>query len=299
MVEFMRLSPFTMLLRLYLDRIRVDTISEQLRTLLKAVIRESQILRLDASMTSLDSLVISLQDFDDWKASGRMFEFLDHCILRVVRKPVHYFDILTDLITAAQLNINPRGCQVDLLLITIMEQWRFLVKSEASSIVSYVSRWVVRFIEVMILGNGYVGNQSLHGENTRLLLHIRDRLKAEIQDISCRAIFEKILVERPEPGILKELVAANTISEERHMSKSAGPLLKTHPNPHETYLPPGPPEEHEDHPGLHRWTRHEVQDAISEGYVEELILCLCSKHVEIRKQALTGVRAFMRKLEVG
>lgn len=288
-----------MLLRLHLDRIQVNTRSQQLRTLLKTVVRDTQILRLDATMTSLDSLVLSLQHFGDRKASSQMFEFLDNCILRLVRKTVHYYDVLTDLIAAAELDINPRDCQVDLLLITIMEQWRFLVKSADAATVSHVSRWVVRFIEVMNLGNGDVKNLSLHGETASLLSHIRDRLKAEVQDTTCRAVFEKTLEERPELGIAKELVAANTTSEERHISKPAGPPPKAHSKSPETILPPAPPEEHQDHPGLHQWTRHEVQDAISEGYVGELVLCLCSKHVEIRKQALTGVRAFMRKLEVG
>lgn len=294
----MWLSPFTMLLKLHLDRLRVDTGSQQLRTLLKTIVRESRILRSDVSMRSLDTLVLTLQGFEGRKASSRMFGFLDNCILRLVRKPVHYYDLLTDLIATAELDINPRDCQVDLLLIAIMEQWHFLVKSADATTVSYVSRWVIRFIEVTSLGNGYVEKISLHGGTTMLLLHIRDRLKAEIKDTTCRAMFEKTLEERPELGILKAVVAANTISDERQMSKSTGPLPKMHPKPPETLLPPGPPEEHEDHPGLHQWTRHEVQDAISEGHVKELVLCLSSKYVEIRKQALLGVRAFIRKLEV-
>lgn len=297
--EFMWLSPFTMLLRLYLDQIRHDTSSEHPRTLLKTVTRESQILRSDASMTSLDSLVLSLRDFGDWKASRRVFEFLDRCILSVVRKPVLYCDTLADLIATAELDINPRYCQVDLLLITIMDQWRFLVKSADLPTFTNVSKWLVRYIEVMDLGNGYVENLPLRGETTVLLSLISDRLKADIQDASWRAMFEKTSGERPEFETLKDLVTENTNSEAIQVSRPAGPSVKTHLEPPETFLPLGPPEEHEDHPGLHRWTRHEVPDAINEGHVKELILCLCSKHVEIRKQALMGVRAFMMKLEVG
>ena len=299
MADFMCLSPFTMLLRLYLDQIRVDTRSEQLRTLLKTVVRQSQILRADASMTSLDSLVLSLQDFQDWKASGRVFEFVDHCILRVVRKPVHYYDILTDLITEAELDTNPRDCQVDLLLIAVMDQWRFMVKSADASTVRHVSKWLIRFIEVTNSGNNCVGNLRLRGETTRLLSKIRDHIQTEVQDTICHAMLDKSLEQRPELGISKDLVAANTTSEARHTSRHAVPPLKTHPKSPATILPPGPPEEHQDHPGLHQWTRYEVQDAISEGHIEGLILCLCSKHGEIRMQALTGVRALMMKLEVG
>ena len=299
MAEFMLLSPFTLLLRLYLDRIRVEIRPEQIRTVLKTVVRESQILHSDASMTALDSLILSLQGFEDREVSGGVFEFLDHCILRVVRKPVYYYDILVNHIAAAELDINPKYCRVDLLLITIMEQWPFLVKSADAPTVTNVSKWLVRFIEGMSLGNAYAENLPLCGETTRVLSQIRDQLKAEVQDTTCRAMFEKILKERPEVGISKEPVAANTIVEAIHISRGADSPLKTLSKSPERFLPPGPPEEHEDHPGLHRWTRYELQDAISEGYIKELILCLCSKYVEIRKQALTSVRAFMMKLEVG
>lgn len=294
----MTLCPLTMLLRLYLDRIRVDTTSQQLRTLLKTVVRESQILRSDASMTSLDSLVLSLQDFEDWKACRQLFEFLDNCILRLVRKRVHYYDMLTELIATAELDVNPRDCQVDLLLITIMEQWRFLATSADAPTVANVSKWLVRYINVMDLGNGYVGNLPLRGETTILLSQIRDQLKADVSDTACRTMFERTLEAQPEIRNSKGVVSVNTINEERNMLGPSGSFLRTQPGPSKAYLPPGPPEEHEDHPGLHQWTRHEVRDAINEGHIKRLILCLCSKYVEIRKQALTGVRAFMRKLEV-
>ena len=287
-----------MLLRLHLDRMHVDTKSQQLRALLKTVARESQILRSDASVISLDSLVLSLQDCDDWKPSRQLFGFLDNCILRLARKRVHYYDMLTELIAAAELDINPKDCHVDLLLITIMEQWPFLVKSADAPTVANVSKWLIRYIDVMNIGNDYVRSLRLRGETARLLLKIRDQLNAEVQDTACRVIFEKTLEEGSDLGNLKELVAANTISEERNLSNPSGSFLKTQPKPSEISLSSGPPEELEDHPGLHQWCRHGVQDAISEGHVRNLILCLCSKYVEIRSQALTGVRAFMGKLEV-
>lgn len=298
MAESMRLSPFTMLLRLYLDRVRAGTISEQLGTLLNAVATESQILRSNTSRASLDGLVLSLQDFEDWKASGRVFEFLDHCILHLVRRPIHYYDILVELVAAAKLDVKPGDYQVDLLLIAIMDQWRFMVESADAPTVTNVSIWLARFIEEMDLTNDCHENTPVRDGTIKLLSQIHDRLKPGIQDIYCHAMFERVLVERSLVGTLRQLVTARTINETGQMSRLVDPPL-TAPPKLEVALPSGPEEEHEDHPGLHQWTRHEVQEAISEGHVKELILCLCSKHVEIRKQALTGVRAFMTRLKVG
>ena len=299
MPDAMWLSPLTMLLKYYLDRVKFHTNYEQLRTLIETVFTESQILRSNTVLAPLDSLVISLQEFEDWKASGRVFEYLDHCILRLARKPVHYYDILADLIAAAELDFNPRHCQVDLLLVTIVDQWHFLVKSTDIPTVINVSRWLVRYIEVMELGNGYLEMLPLQDKTTKLLSRIRDQLQYNIHDTTCRAIFEKTFKIRPELEVLSNSVAANITTRTAQKSRQPGSSPKANTEPPATFLPPGPPGETQDHPGLHQWTRHEIQDAISEGHVKALVLCLCSKHVEIRKQALIGVRAFMMKLEVG
>ena len=295
----MWLSPFTMLLKLYLDRRQIDNKSEQMRTLLKIVIRDTQILHSNTAMAPLDRLIISLQGTEDWKASNRVFEFLDHCILRLVRKPVHYYDILAKFVAAAELGINPENCQVDLLLITIMDQWRFMVGSADVPTVTNLSQWLVRLIELMGFENSYTENLPIRHKTIELLSHIRDHLKSEVQDTACRAIFEKTFEEGPEHGILRKLIVASSTSEARQHSKPTGSAPKLYLGLPGTSLPPRPPEEPEDHPGLHQWTRHEIPDAISGGHLKELLLCLCSKHIEIRKQALPSIRAFMTKLEVG
>ena len=299
MIEHMRLSPFTMLLRLYLDQIKLGTGSEQLRAMLKTITRECQILRSDPPMTSLDNLVLSLQDFETWKASDQLFEFFDQCVLRFVRKPVHYYDILDEVIAAAKLDISPKSCRIDFLLIAIMDQWQFLVKSVDAPTVTNISKWLARFIEVIYIGDGNLRNLPDESGTTRILSYICDQLKAEIEDATCRVIFEQTLEERPELRELSELVATSNISKARRTSRPVDSSSEKRVEATVVHLPPGPEEELEDHPGLLQWTRHEVQDAISEGLVRDLILCLCSEHEQVRKQALIGVRAFMVKLEVG
>ena len=299
MIEHMWLSPFTMLLRLYLDRIQLGIESEQLRVILKTITRESQLLRPDPLMTSLDNLVLSLQDFETWKASDQLFEFFDQCVLRFVRKPVHYYDTLDEVIAAAKLDISPKTCNIDFLLIAIMDQWHFLVKSADAPTVTNISKWLARFIEMLHIWDFNLRNLPDESATTRILSYICDQLKAEIEDANCRVNFEHILEERPELRKLSELVATSNISKARQTSKPVDPSSEKYVEAAEVHLPPGPEEEHEDHPGLLQWTRHAVQDAISEGLVRDLILCLCSEHEQVRKQALIGIRAFMVKLEVG
>ena len=299
MTEHMWLSPFTMLLRLYLHRIQLGIGSEKIRLLLKTITRESQMLRSDTTMTSLDNLVLSLQNFETWKASDKLFEFFDQCVLRFVRKPVYYYDTFAEVIAAAKLDISPKACNIDFLLIAIMDQWHFLVKSADAPTVTNVSKWLARFIEVTYIGDDNLRQLPNESGTYRLLSYICDQLKAEIEDATCRVIFEQTFEERPELRTLSELVATSYISKARRTSRPVDPSSEKHVEAAEVHLPPGPEEEHEDHPGLLQWTRHEVQDAISEGLVRDLILCLCSEHEQVRKQALMGIRAFMVKLEVG
>ena len=287
-----------MLLRFLVDQIRLRNETEELELLLTTVATESHMLRSYTSPASLNNLVLSLQDSKGWKAFDRVFEFIDHCISHLVRRPIHYYDILAELITSAELNIDPRFCQVDFLLVTIVDQWRFLVESADTPTVTNVSEWLIRYMEVINLNKGYVQQGANGDETTRLLSQLRDQLKSRIQDTICREIFEAALEDRHELGDLKQVVATNTISGAGQKLRLTNPPSKLHPK-QEIGLPVGPPEEHEDHPGLRQWTGHEVQDAISEGHVKALMLCLCSKYVGIRKQALAGVRAFMTRLKVG
>jgi nucleolar pre-ribosomal-associated protein 1 len=60
----------------------------------------------------------------------------------------------------------------------------------------------------------------------------------------------------------------------------------------------GLPVEDESHSGLYRWERNEIEVSLEQGYVGELVLCLCSEHEEIRRQASVGLSRFMFKIKV-
>ena len=57
------------------------------------------------------------------------------------------------------------------------------------------------------------------------------------------------------------------------------------------------PEEPSNHPALHQWQRYNLNDAVDNGSLADLILCLCSSHDEIRRQALMNLRLFASRLQ--
>ncbi|KKA16189.1 Ribosome biogenesis protein Urb1 [Rasamsonia emersonii CBS 393.64] len=57
------------------------------------------------------------------------------------------------------------------------------------------------------------------------------------------------------------------------------------------------PTEDKNHAALHKWEHDEIDVAIEKGRIRDLMLCLCSEHEEVRRQAFVGVSRFMAKLK--
>jgi len=298
LTEQMWLSPFTTLLKLYVDRRQVHTDSRQLRTLLVSVVQEHQFLDFSDGMLSLDVLVLTLQDSDQWKASNTVFEFLDNCILRLVRKPVHYYDTFSDLVATTSGAMETNDTDIDLLMIAIMEQWPFLAKFADEESVTNVATWLVRYIESSWLRMRNKDEARLHHGFLGVLAQIRDKIAILVNNEACRSMLNRTLSDPPELGLSIESATDISISEQERDEKPRSRVESREPEPCVNQVPPGPPEEHEDHPGLNRWTRENILDAISDGAIEELLLCLCSKYAEIRQQASASIGTFMAKLEV-
>ena len=256
---------------------------------------ENQLLN---SRHSLNALNLSLQDFGSWKASDNVFEFLDNCILRLVRNLIHYYDLASSLVLPKEHRVDSSDIRIDLLLVAVMEQWHFLAKSVDSATLQNVSLWLIRYIAAVRLTLSYDGGDMDGSGTADLLSQIKTRIRTKTEDKSCRRIFRSGWEDPLEFGISKqamEVAAANIEETVRQLGTQTQPET---PEISANLVPSGPPQEDEDHPGLNRWSRADIGDAISEGAIGDLFLCLCSQYVEIRKQALSSVEALMRKLEV-
>ena len=285
-VENMFLSPFTTALRLYVGSHQWNA-HNTLRVLLQSIVRERAFLEPDTHVSSLDLLVLSLKESRDWQASDTLYEFLDNCVLRFVKKSVKYYDALTDLSEDVRSSqIHSGG--IDLLLIVILEQWPFLIKAATASEATKVAVWLAHYFDLLMGG----------GRDLTLLSRIRDRLKYKATDKECRAILEKALREPVGLEKCSELLITDRSSYTiQNQDRTPHDLPEKSPSP-ELSIPPGPPQEDQDHTGLHKWAQKDIQDAIMDGSVEDLFFCFCSKHGEIRKQALSSLSNFMSKLEV-
>lgn len=281
----MVLSPFTALLKFYIcDHGSLS--NARIRTLLNSVVEDTAISKKRSKVSSLDILILSLHNSHDWLALGPLFEFIDSCLLRLIRRPVKYYDDYIGLMTTIKTWVE--DYEADLLLFTFMEQWPFLLTSASVSSIENSTRWLARYLEF-----------SLHiGGHMNLLSHIRDRIGNLMADNECFAILTealrrpannemedkiKKLVEPTHPKFTEQLTI--------HVSKN-DPVLG------EAWIVARPPAEDEDHPALRNWIGKGIVDTIRDGNIGQLILCLCSAQQEIRIQAVISLRKIIISLKV-
>ena len=293
--DLARVSPFTKLLMTHRDRSQAETDFQDYSEVIGSVAIENNVLN---SHHSLETLNLSLQNFGDWKASIDVFEFLDNCILRLVRRPVHYFDLLGSLALHIKNVVSISEYKIDLLLMAVNEQWPFLAKNVSLTSLQGVSLWLARYMEICVLRSSCTGNETYDNGKKKILSQVRDQIRASIEDKPRRRVIEAGWKYALEHSVYEQTVQSATASVEVQITEPDTRIEKEVQKAPTSQVPPGPPPEDEDHPCLTKWSCEDIEDAISDGVVGGLFRCLCSEYPAIRKQAMGNVKTFMMKLEV-
>lgn len=232
---------------------------------------------LSSSKAPFDALVASLKASEPAELAVQL-QFLDNCLCRIAKKAVHYQDLAAGLL---EDDSNP----LSLLVVAVLEQWPFILKSKDADKEQSVARWIAALIKQL----------KIAGEDKKALKKVRDSL-SELSDAKkTKAIFKKALKgsdekeDVDEDHEMEDAEPANR-QEPRVSSDSAVGLLDMFGSI---------PRENQDHTGLYKWEKEEVDIAIEQGRVSDLLLCLCSEHEEIRRQAFAAISRLMIKLKVG
>lgn len=257
--------------------------------LLQSAVEDTAIFQQRTAVSPLGVLVTSLQASNNWKPSERLFEFLNNCFFRVTKRPVKYYEDLM----ALSSSINPKsegveGRNVDLLLITISEQWQFLVKSVKAADLENAVRWLARYLGLSLQG----------GDNSLLLARIRDQAMQQTNDSSIRKILEDALEDNMQTGPRQETYHIEQSSQETLSHELAIPILHGLPTRVKPSFPQGPPPENGDLPNITGWIRKGIADVVSDEDISQLIFALCSMHKEVRLQGLCSLQVFLENLKV-
>lgn len=264
----MQYSPFTSILKVLVGISDQDS-ARRISVLLRTVLTDNHVLR--TSPLVFNALLSSLEDSEP-EYLHRQLLFFDNCASRVAKKPVHYLDLVVAFSKDAEKTTS-------LIVAAIVEQWPFVVKAGEETTEAAVGSWIAKFL----------GHLKRAGENGRALKSARDVLVEATQTKEIRSLFKKCLksIEEVDVGDKMDIDSgpAQPSSSDKPTTVDLDEIFGFLPTEGTT------------HNALHRWEREDVEAAVEQGRIAELILCLCSEHEEVRKQAFANLARFMAKLK--
>lgn len=156
----MPFSPFVSILKVYC-RPTSRLPLQQIRTLLHSIVSQSLLFQAETPAPPLEAFLESLSSMQDKSTIDAIFSLLDESVARCIRTPFKYIDdyagLRSEISTTTPLSGDLPA--VSPLTMTVVEQWKFFIKSKHSlSVKDSGSNWLARFLESsVILGeNGYV-----------------------------------------------------------------------------------------------------------------------------------------------
>ena len=236
----------------------------------------------------MDALTYSLESSDNPSKSDGVFAFLDSCSARYNRKTAHYQAELEMMASTAGSNGHQSTEARAILspfLLTLVEQWPFIVKSTAISGQDKedIASWLNKFFACL----------DQIGEDERLLSQLIQVLRQNAATDRQRALLEHASAElRPS----KELPLGHTPTLRRYKTRPASdpPHLDT-ADQDETIENVTYPAE--DASVIFRWMKKDVQEVIEDGDTAGLIMCLCSQEIGVRRQAATAMTKLIARLQ--
>ncbi|GIK00006.1 hypothetical protein Aspvir_004019 [Aspergillus viridinutans] len=264
----MQYSAFTSILKVLIETSDKDS-SKEIENLLTTILKENSIIQSSPAFSSLQS------SFDATESESIHYQlaFFDNCACRIAKKPVHYVDLLSSL-------TEGENKPTSLIVAAITEQWPFVAKNGNAAAELAVCTWIARVF----------GKLKQAGEDPKALKAARDSVLQTIESKQLKSTLKKTLKDtdeassrdsRSQDGVSRsEANAQKAKAAQVDLSEIFGTL----------------PTESKTHNELHKWEKEELEIAVEQGRISDLMLCLCSEHEEVRRQAFANLNRFMAKL---
>jgi len=284
--ESLQYSPFVTLLKLLVTS-KESELYTGIRSLLSDILNDQEMLQTKTSPDALDALIASLGSTSgSVTPSTDVLEFLDDCCARFTKVPIKYFDDLDVMCGRTAQSTTGLGPFSNLLM-TLVEQWPFKGGETATNnTADTIAQWLSRLLYLL----------KLIGEDETALEHVRDALvesaNVAYKEVLKDAFLWKMGKERAKEAL--KLATGADFSGSDRSSTSPVPRPSEEAEQHAKLRSAvdleRPPVEDKKHTGLTRWRKKELSEAIDDGDIGELLLCLCSEHPEIRIQAISNIR---------
>ncbi|KAG5925539.1 hypothetical protein E4U42_004195 [Claviceps africana] len=266
-------SPFCALLRMLCSGGN-DTRLDELKTVLGDVAVENQVV---TDSTALKPLVQALTCMTDAGGSAGMtstWPFLDNCISRCATSPIKYLDLMKDYYASS--DVSPKTTRTSSLLpVAITEQLPFALDAADAETAGHLATFIsLYFNAVQSFGEGDVFLPVLYKEAERHFASTTASLTALGSGRQAKML-RKCHIEWN--GGTSTTTRDSTTSKCTLDQKGLEEMLHTPLSPAE------------DATVLARWASKSVEDMVEDGYAAGLIRLLTSEHINLRKEALTGI----------
>ncbi|KAI9840155.1 MAG: hypothetical protein M1837_001868 [Sclerophora amabilis] len=277
-----RLSPFTTMLKLFNRHCR--PLWGFMKRVLENIAHEVGLLQGPKNKSTLLALITSFLDCKHTSHSNSTYEFVDHCIRQFIPKPVKYHD---EFILHTSHEADQADGPASLFLFVLVEQWPFFTANETLSNEDklQISRWLAMFLDYC----RHVGESRLIISK---LFHRLMMMAGEDKD--SYNIFLERLNSKQEPSFNHSLEISET--KKRGIFDMTGPV-QDHPADTSDDGTTGADVPDLDLKAITRLLRKDVEQAVEDGDIGKVIMCLCSSEIGIRKQALSNIARCIATLE--
>ena len=229
------------------------------------------------------ALLLSLSASKKWSPTTPTYAFIDNCMSRIVRQPIHYLDLSVSSFEG-DAETSPRGT----LLACIAEQWPFVAKSDDLDAQKNIAEWISRFFSALGRDEGAVAQTKID--------RIRNKMIKDTQEAS-GSILEKALKKQSRHPIKLE----PSVDPTEHQTNGHVEMETVKRQSSEIVLedlfgvPARSPDSFQ---GLDRWEKADLEPAVSSGRLSRLLQCVASMEEEIRRQAFLILRQLMVMVKV-
>ena len=232
---------------------------------------------------TFDVLLASLDVSKKWSPTAATYAFIDNCISRVVRQPVHYLDL-----NAMSLGEGAENGSRGTLVACIAEQWPFVAKNDDPDAQSNIAEWIARFFSALG-GDGKAARQSTIGMIWDGMVKIAEgRPRSLLEKAFKKHVSHPVKLHPSEENEKPQINGHIEMEDEKKQSSEVGLEDLFH-------APARSPETLE---GLDRWENADLESAVSSGQLGRLLQCVASGEEEIRRQAFVILRQLMLIVKV-
>ncbi|KAK3294781.1 ribosome 60S biogenesis N-terminal-domain-containing protein [Chaetomium fimeti] len=291
--EGMSLSPFTLLLKVYVDA--PDGVAlEAIRSVLNFVAVEQQLVPTGDKHPGLLVLLEALQSLRQSSPDSvtQLWPFLDNCLTRCANTPVKYVEKMQEVIqnTTESTQKDLAGAVASPIAMAMLEQLPFIAAKEGGqATIKALGRFLPKFL----------GLSATAGESRPLLDAIFSNMVTHLADSKgklAKAGVPKGLEfeHNPRPRGTETKAKKPKSTAASQGEEKSEPQMDAETLEDTLHVPDGL---EADNAALVKWASKTVDELVDDGYLTSLIALLVSEHASIRKEALVNILKAAAKIK--